>query len=64
MHKTKTVVHYVEENSWFSLDRPLELEHFGLVVDQVRQVATLEERIQGCELLLILLIYIVRIGAF
>ena len=35
VHKTKTVVHYVEEYSRFALLLPLKFEQFGLIVDQI-----------------------------
>ena len=35
VHKTKTVVHYVEEYTWFALFWPLEFEHFRFVIDQI-----------------------------
>ena len=35
VHKTKAVVHYIEEYPRFAFSWPLEFKQFGLVIDQI-----------------------------
>ena len=35
VHKTKTVVHYIEEYPRFAFGWPLEFKHFWFVIDQI-----------------------------